>query len=431
MKRLSRLTAAPLAAVAALALGLSACSSTAPAGTADPGGTSPAAPSEPTDITYWLWQDNATDTTWQQLADTFNASQSEVRVTMEVIPLDQYQNQLVTSILNGTGPDAARSKDWWLGQFAPQGALADLTPLIDQWSSKSDVVEGLWETGRLPGKPEIYMLPHQFTTLYLYYRKDIFQSAGLEAPTSQSELVAAAKALTTGSGQYGIDVRGGGGGQDQWLAWMFAGGADVVDGSGAVVIDDATAVEINQKYLDLVDQGSTPPGSITAAFADVKTNFASGVTTMMIHHPGSLTEMRDTFGDDLGVVAIPTADGQPGATLGAMSGNVILAGSAKQEAAWKWISWLSEPDQMVTISDSAQGQLPVLTSTLSREVYQQDEGLVVATDATKTARTWPALPGVAQLAGKDWSPTIQSAFQGELTSQEALTEMAAVLKSGA
>lgn len=430
--KLSRLTAAPLAAVAALALGLSACSSPAPGTTPAPGGsTTPAPPAEATDITYWLWQDNATDTTWQQLADAFNASQSEVKVTMEVIPLDQYQNQLVTSILNGTGPDAARSKDWWLGQFAPQGALADLTPQIDQWSGKADVVEGLWDTGRLPGKSEIYMLPHQFTTLYLYYRKDLFQAAGLDVPKSQADLVAAAKSLSSGSGQYGIDVRGGGGGQDQWLAWMFAGGADVVDASGAVVIDNAKAVEVNQRYLDLVSQGSTPPGSITAAFADVKTNFASGVTTMMIHHPGSLTEMRDTFGDNLGIVPIPTADGQPGATLGAMSGNVILAGSEKQDAAWKWISWLSEPDQMATISDSAQGQLPVLTSTLSRDVYQQDEGLVVATGAAATARTWPALPGVAQLAGKDWSPTIQAAFQGESTSQEALTKMADVLKSGA
>lgn len=419
MKILARRIAATVAVVATAAAGLAGCSS--------PGGTSAGGATE---ITYWLWQDNATDTTWQSLADKFNSSQSEVKVTLESIPLDQYQNQLVTAILNNTAPDAARSKDWWLGQFAPNGALADLASSVNGWSGKSDVVEQLWNTGKLPGKSEIYMLPHQYTTLYLYYRKDLFASAGLSAPTTQAELLDAAAKLTTG-GNYGIDVRGGGGGQDQWLAWIYAGGADVVDASGAVVLDNAKAVEVNQRYLDIVTKlKAAPPGSITAAFADVKTNFASGKTAMMIHHPGSLAEMEKTFGDKLGVVPIPTSDGSQGATLGSMSGNVVLAGSQKKDAAWKWISWLSEKAQMEIISDSAQGQLPVLTSVLDRDKYRTAEGLKVATAAIPTAKTWPALKGVANLTGKEWSPTIQSAFQGQLSSQDALTKMAEILRSG-
>lgn len=419
MKPIRRAVAAVSAALA-LTLGLAACS-----GAPTPGGQGQA-----TEITYWLWQDNATDTTWQTEADKFNAEQSEVKVKLEVIPLDQYQNQLVTAILNGTAPDAARSKDWWLGQFAPDGALADLTPYVDKWSGKAGVVDQLWDTGRLPGKPAIYMLPHQFTTLYLYYRKDLFADAGLKAPATQAALLAAAQKFTSGD-SYGIDVRGGGGGQDQWLAWMFAGGGNVVDSSGAVVLDDAKAVAVNQSYLDIVTKyKAAPPGSITAAFADVKTNFATGKTAMMIHHPGSLAEMRSTFGDKLGVVPIPTADGKPGATLGAMSGNVLLAGSEKKDAAWKWISWLSEEPQMETISDSPQGQLPVLTAALARPKYQEDEGLKVATTAIATAKTWPALKGVAELTGKEWGPTIQTAFQGQLSSKDALTKMADILSIG-
>jgi multiple sugar transport system substrate-binding protein len=430
-KTLTTVAATALLATAALTGCSGGDTTTSPTTASGGDAATSAAASTTTEITYWFWQDDATDPTWQNLADEFNASQSEVKVTMESYPLDQYQNQLITATMNGTGPDAARTKDWWLGQLAPEGVLAPLDAYIDAWSGKADVVPGLWDSGRLPGDSTVYTMPHQYTTLYLYYRKDLFAAAGLEAPKTQQDLLDAAKALTGGD-QYGIDVRGGSGGQDQWLAWMFAGGADVVDSSGAVVLDNATAVEVNQRYLDIViELGAAPPGSITAAFADVKTNFAAGVTAMMIHHPGSLAEMRQQFGDNLGVIPIPTADGKAGATLGTMSGNVIMSASDKKDAAWKWISWLCEEGPMTTISDSPQGQLPVLQSVIDTDTYTADEGLVVATTAIATAKTWPALAGVAELASKEWNPTIQDAFQGKLTSQEALTKMADVLKAGA
>lgn len=382
----------------------------------------------PVEITYWLWQDDATDATWTELAEDFNSSQDAVKVELETIPLDQYQNQLVSSAMNGTGPDAARSKDWWLGQFAPEGAIADLTPYIEDWDASDDVVDTLWATGELPGEDAVFMLPHQYTTLYLYYRVDYFAELGLEPPKSQQDLLDAAAALT-GDGRYGIDVRGGAGGQDQWLAWMYAGGASVVDGSGEIVLDDADAVKVNEDYLSIVTElQAAPPGSITAAFADVKTNFVEGLTGMMIHHPGSLKELQGVFGDKLGVVPIPTGDGKAGATLGSMSGNVILEGSDKKDAAWEWISWLSEEPQMEKMSASPQGQLPVLESVISTDAYTSDPQLAVAVDAIRTAKTWPALAGVAELAAKEWNPLIQQGFQGEISSGDLLTKMADVLR---
>jgi multiple sugar transport system substrate-binding protein len=420
MKRRSFLGGA-LGATAGLTL--AACGgdpATTPGGGSSGGGT--------TEIVYWLWQDDATDPTWTNLAKGFNEAQTDVKVTLETIPLDQYQNKLTTAAMNNTGPDAARCKDWWLGQFAPEGATADLTAFVDGWAAKGDMVEGLWDTGRLPGATDVYMLPHQYVTLYMYYRKDYFEEAGLQAPTTQDEFLAAAKALTKGD-RYGMDVRGGGGGQDQWLAWMYAGGARVVDDSGAVVLNDATGVEANQRYLSIVTElNAAPPGSITAAFADVKTNFASGLTAMMIHHPGSLKEMTEVYGDKLGVIPIPGTGTPPARTLGSMSGNIIMANSKKQEAAWRWISWLSEKDQMATMSTSPQGQLPVLTSVMESEAFTSDPNLKVAIDAIPNALTWPALKGVATLAGKEWNPTIQRGFQGELTSQQTLDAMATVLK---
>lgn len=420
-RRFTRLGAAATLTFAAL-LALSGCggSDNAAAG----GG------SGPVDISYWLWQDDATDTTWQTLADEFNSSQQKVKVTLEVIPLDQYQDKLITAAASNTGPDAARSKDWWLGQFAPKGMIADLTDYVNKWDGKSDVIDSLWATGKLPGDDKVYMMPHQYTTLYLYYNKDLFNKAGLQPPTTQQQLVDDAKKLTNaGDKKYGIDVRGGGGGQDQWLAWMYAGGAQVVDDKGAVAITDPAATKANELYVSLAKDKSTPPGSVTAAFAQVKTNFTTGTTAMMIHHPGSLADLKQALGDKLGVIPIPTVDGKPGPTLGSMSGNIVLNSSSKKDAAFQWISWLDTKDPMKKISASSGGQLPVLTSVANAAPYTDDPALKVAVDAEQTAKTWPAVAGVAQLAAKDWQTIEQQAFLGQISSDDALDQIAKVLQA--
>ena len=384
----------------------------------------------PTTVEYWLWQDDATDSTWGDLASEFNASHDDVQVNITTIPLEQYQDRLLTAASSGTGACAARSKDWWLGQFAPQGMIADVTEMVDGWEGKDDVIESLWDTGRLPGDDAIYMLPHQYVTLWLYYNKDRFAEAGLEPPTTQQEFLDAAAALTDhAAGTYGFDVRGGAGGQDQWLAWMFAGGADVVDADGEVALDSPAAVAANDRYLSVVTElDAAPPGSITAAFAPVQTNFAAGTTAMMIHHPGSLNAMRETLGDALGVLPIPTADGAGPATLTSMSGNVVLESCEDKEAAFEWISWLATEEPMRAISTSIQGQLPVLESVAADEPFATDPDLQLAIDAARTAKSWPALPGVAQLAAKEFQTQVQLALQGDQTGEDMLRRLSEMLE---
>jgi multiple sugar transport system substrate-binding protein len=404
----------------ALAAALAGCSSGATEGAA--GG--------PVTIDYWLWQDDSTDPTWTELAEDFNASQDDVQVELTTIPLDQYQDRLLTAAASGTAPCVARSKDWWLGQLAPQGVIADVTSYVDEWEGKDDVIGSLWDTGRLPGADAVYMVPHQYVTLWLYYNKATFAEAGLEPPTTQQEFLDVAARLTDpAAGKYAFDVRGGAGGQDQWMAWMFAGGADVVDDNGDVVINDATAEKVNADYLSIYTEiGATPPGSNTADFKAVQANFASGTTAMAIHHPGSLLAMREALGDDLGVVPIPVGDGVEPATLTSMSGNVILEDCEDKDAAWQWIAFLTSGEPMKKISTSVQGQLPVLESVATSAPYSEDPDLQVALEAARTAKAWPALPGVAQLSAKDWQTEIQTAFEGDRSSQEMLDNLAALLK---
>lgn len=416
LRKLAIFTAVGVLASAAL----TGCGAAADAGT-DTGGSG----SPDQKLTYWLWQDDATDTTWTDLADEFNAQSKHGTVEMQVIPLAQYEDKLLNALSSGGGPDAARFKDVWLGEFVKAKAVAPLGERINGWDGKDDVEPALIDAGKVPGDDEIYLMPHQYTTLYMYYNKAIFAANGLEAPETHDDVLAAAETLDE-AGQFAMDIRGGAGGQDQWAAWMYSGGAKFVNDDGKVTLAKGDAVDVNQDYLDMGE--FAPPGSLTADFAAVRGNFINGTTAMMIHHPGSLAAVREALGDDVGVVPMPSADPEEPATLGSMSGNVIFAGSEKQDLAWEWISWLDTEKPHLKMSTSPQGQLPVLKSVAADAKYTDDEALQIAVDAQSYAKTWPLLPGTSAVVNKDWVPTLQSAFEGSTTSQEALEQLAAVLE---
>jgi len=148
---------------------------------------------------------------------------------------------------------------------------------------------------------------------------------------------------------------------------------------------------------------------------------------MFIHHVGSLAAVRAALKGDVKVIPMPGATGSGQGTLGTMSGNVILAASHQQGLAWDWISWLDAHKQMLKLSTSAQGQLPVLTSVATMKPFSTDPALKVAVAAESYATSWPGVVGTSTVVNKDWEPTIQSAFEGQSSSLAMLTTIASDL----
>lgn len=385
-----------------------------------------------TTLKYWLWLDDPTDRTVHDLIDEFNSLHPDINVVIESIPLNNYYDQLLMAISAGAGPDAARFKDWWLGAFHDADLLENLDPYIAKWPHNEDVIENLWTTGMIPGVDGVFMMPHQFITFYMYYRADWLEEAGLTPPRTFDEFLEACKVLTDpANNRYGFGLRGGGGGQDQWLAFMVAGGARIVDEEGNIVINSEKAVEVNQWYIDLFRELKVaPPSAPTDAYAQVIGAFQAGNTAMMAHHVGSSVMMTDIFGDKVGVLPIPVADPENPATMGTMSGNVVFSTSEKKDAAFKFISWLSEAEPMDKWSKSRQGQLPVLKSVAAQKYYTDNDFFRVSLDGGDYAVVWPPLPGVGYVASFVWQNTMQRALLGEITSKQMLDEIAVALREG-
>ena len=134
------------------------------------------------------------------------------------------------------------------------------------------------------------------------------------------------------------------------------------------------------------------------------------------------------MGESLGVVDVPPTNPEQPATMAAMSGNVIFSDSTTQDAAWTFVSWLTEAEAMDKMSRSSNGQLPVLASVAEQTFYQEDPFFRLSLQQADYATTWPPLPGVSFVASQVWQAAMQRALLGDITSEQMMSEIAAALR---
>ncbi len=92
----------------------------------------------------------------------------------------------------------------WIGEFAEKGVLTPLDSVIDlERLNPSDFHTAGWRAAHWGGRP--YGVPAQTTPELLFYRTDLFEEAGLPAPTTTDAVLAAARAFhDPARGRYGI-----------------------------------------------------------------------------------------------------------------------------------------------------------------------------------------------------------------------------------
>jgi len=183
-----------MAAIAALAassaLVLAACTSPSEDPTSGP--TDTGSNSEPVTLTWWhnaVAGDNGENPLgdlWQSVADEFTADHPNVTIEIEQIQNEDLQRtRIPTALQSGDAPDIFQQ--WGGGELAAQveaGYLMDLTgPLADTISSLGGAVAP-WQTAG-----STYGIPFQFGVEGIWYRKSLFEQAGITGePATMAEL---------------------------------------------------------------------------------------------------------------------------------------------------------------------------------------------------------------------------------------------------
>ena len=285
----------------------------------------------------------------------------------------------------------------------------------------------------------------------LYYRKDLFEAAGLEPPTSYDAIQAAAERLDQGDV---VGITASTTPADPFTHQTFehlalANDCQLVDDDGNVALDSPQCVEAFQFYGDLIREHSV------AGNQDVDTTRATyfaGKAAMVIWSAFLLDELAGLRGDALptcpecqqdkaflakntGIVAGLTGpDGSEATTFGEVVSFAILNDGATDQAK-QLVEYLMGDGYADWLAVAPEGKVPVRTGTADdpqayleqwrtleagvettaplSEIYDA-ETLTAVEESPETFSRWGFTQGKGELAG---------AVTGELVVPKALAEM--------
>ncbi|MEU2198477.1 extracellular solute-binding protein [Isoptericola sp. NPDC019482] len=154
------------AGILAVALTLTAC-----------GGSDSAADADGVvDLTLGTWAlSNAPE--FQLLVDEFNASHDDVEVSIREYDTDNYETQMTADLAAGAAPDLYAQKT--VSAFVTYQAGGQLVDVSDVADGLDENVTGL---GSWQVDGSTWAVPFRQDSWFLFYNKDLFEKAGVDAP---------------------------------------------------------------------------------------------------------------------------------------------------------------------------------------------------------------------------------------------------------
>jgi N,N'-diacetylchitobiose transport system substrate-binding protein len=390
---------AAVAAATAAALILAGCSSNdAPA---ESGGT---------DITLWLNGGDTPDELRDYLKTEF-AGATGGTLTIEEQSWSDALAKLTTALPDAENtPDVVEIGNTWAPTFTNAGAFTDL----------SDMYEELGGDKLLPSFVEVgsvddahYALPYYFGSRYMFYRKDVWEKAGITVPTTLAEFNEAAAALKTDS-QSGFYI----GGED-WrngLSWVFANGGElaVKDGdewtsslSDPKTIEGLTQLQTlfaEASLAPVTEADSTPWVNInnneTTGAPEAATIIAPGWAHWSIGDlapdPEDATKTVATWNDAVfGTFVLPGVDGGVAPVFAGGSNIAISAASKNQDASKELMKIIFSEEYQTMLGENGLGPANLdYASSLG-----DDQFATALIDSAAESKLTPAAPGWAAVEG--------------------------------
>lgn len=340
-------TTAPAAPAATEAPAAAAAATEAPAAAAT---EAPAAATggEPVTIRVSMWESQEALEPYNQAKEAFEKANPNIKVQLESVPQD-YGTKLLTQMAAGTAPDVFQLGEGDVATYVQKGVVEDLGPYIERDKFDTGVFfPAINDVGKIDGKQ--YMFTKDYSPLVLYYNKDLFAKAGVEAPTEAwtwDQLLAAAEKLTVKDGdkvtQWGLQAPNSWG-DYTWLRgiepFVYQNGGKLINDDNKTVtgaMNSPETIEAVQFYVDLFKKGVTPDKQALAGATDAD-QFKQGKAAMLITGRWPLKDYQKVEGLNFGVLPFPK--GKQAANAICWAGFGMFNQSQNKDAAWEWLKFV-------------------------------------------------------------------------------------------
>jgi ABC-type glycerol-3-phosphate transport system substrate-binding protein len=415
--------AVPLAAVAAVTLGLAACGTDSGGGGGNGGGGT---------VSIWEGYTGAEAKAFAHLVAEYQAKHPGQKIAPLYVNNDNSLQKVLTAVRGGSPPDIAYLYGSWAPNVAQIPQVVNLSHVIQRpgvnWN---DFWVGEREVTAVGSK--VIGVPALVDNLAVVYNKTLFAKAGLQPPGpgwTWAQFVADAKKLTDpASKQYGTAYVTPGDEDTVWhweaLLWEAGGRLLTADNKKAAFDSPAGLESLNtlrtmavtdkSMYLDPSDQN----------YANL---FNSGKIGMLVTGPWDLSNFTDVR---YGVQVMPTYPGSSGGhqTISGPDNWVVFNnGSSQVTAAEEFLLWLTAPAQVRYFSLHT-GDLPTRASVGNASGFSQQmdsnlpgvSSFVANLGNVRQARPQiPQYPKISQVLG----PMVVSVLLGKSQPQAALSSAA-------
>lgn len=200
---------------------------------------------------------------------------------------DTYLTLIPTQLLAGTDAfDLAFIQSTMVGELAAAGAILPLDPFLEQLSPEqmTDVdLDDILVPAVYEG--QIYGLPTDISTLFLYYRTDLIS----EPPNTWDEVLELARQFSQAQNPdsptpYGLAFDGVVGETlpETFYNFMWAFGGEIVDEEGNPAVDGPGAVAAGEYWKTLAEEELVPPEILSMGFGEVLAAIESGQIAMAV-----------------------------------------------------------------------------------------------------------------------------------------------------
>lgn len=257
-----------------------------------------------------------------------------------------YDAKLLTLIAGGIPPDVVHFTQVDYPYFAAKGLLLDVGALArpDKSFSLTDYFGPVLDGMRV--QKRLYGLPSDFSTIVLFYNRELFDRANVSYPASSwtwDDFVKAARRLTIDKDKDGNPEQFGFVNQasyNRWPAWVWANGGEILDRSGKkCLMDQPAAVQAMRFYTGLSTHLHVAPAAGQGTGQSADDLFASGRVAMICNSRYAYKSMFNMipFKWD---VAHPPRQKRRATTL-IWGCNSILRTTKHPKQCWEFLKFLS------------------------------------------------------------------------------------------
>lgn len=392
--------------------------------------------SDVTELTLWHMEEPPNRVKrFNEVVEAFNKANPDVQVKAQVQSWDDAYSKFPAAIQAGNGPDMLFTIPDYTTLLKSTGVVQPVDDIVKKLDEKHDFIDASLTPYQY--EDHTWAVPVFGMVQALWYRKDKFAEANLEAPKTWDELENAAKVLTK-DGQSGIALPASKSMATDQVIYSFmvtAGAKDIIDSQNNVTFNNPGTVQAYDMYQKLLQY--SPGDSNTYQWGEPQAQFNTGKAAMAIEKGQYLSAFESESGrpaSDLGVTTMPVADGGEEGSIYYSNGIMVLTDDQKkQEAISKFFDYLYEPENYAQFVNAEPGLfLPVTQTGFDSEAYWSDpvitqykEQVQVLLDASENGQlfgfTDGVAPGIGKIAGPNYiAQTLEQITTNGMTPEKAV-----------